>query len=329
MIGPLAGIYMLLFCGSFALYVYLAYPIVFIHLYFRFSVWYSGMTLKFIEIDGLSICYGEKGRKKKGQPSMVLIHGFTADKFMWVPLVKNLPSDVHVVAVDLPGHGDSDTPTEHMEISHTETVKRMYCMFNQLVCEPIHLVGMSMGGALVGLYAANHPETVHSLTMICPAMKTPRETPFWQQMSAAIADGVEEIHTVCDLLFPLTAEDVRKMLDCVQHHNMWIPSQILRGVADWRKRYYPFYARLFKTITDPNMHSLLESHLDRIKAPTQVIWGEKDRIIDPSGAELLREKLPNCIQVDIIPNCGHSMSTDRPGAMTKSIVTFRRKVDQL
>lgn len=37
--------------------------------------------------------------------------------------------------------------------------------------EPFHLIGMSMGGALAGLYAAEFPEHVHSLTLICPASK--------------------------------------------------------------------------------------------------------------------------------------------------------------
>ena len=55
---------------------------------FRVSVWQSGMRLKYATMDGLSICYGEKGKRKKGSVSMLLLHGFTADKFMWVPLVR-------------------------------------------------------------------------------------------------------------------------------------------------------------------------------------------------------------------------------------------------
>ena len=54
----------------------------------RVSVWRSGMRLKYITVEGLSICYGEKGHRKKGSVSMLLLHGFSADKFMWVPLVK-------------------------------------------------------------------------------------------------------------------------------------------------------------------------------------------------------------------------------------------------
>ena len=57
-------------------------------LFVRASVWQSGMRLKYVTIDGLTLCYGEKGQRKKGTASMLLIHGFSADKFMWVPLVK-------------------------------------------------------------------------------------------------------------------------------------------------------------------------------------------------------------------------------------------------
>ena len=51
-------------------------------------MWWSGLQLKCVTIEGLSICYGEKGQRKKGSVSMLLLHGFSADKFMWVPLVQ-------------------------------------------------------------------------------------------------------------------------------------------------------------------------------------------------------------------------------------------------
>ena len=42
---------------------------------------------------------------------------------------QNLPSDAHVIAVDLPGHGDSDTPTDDYDISHMNTVIKMHKVF--------------------------------------------------------------------------------------------------------------------------------------------------------------------------------------------------------
>ncbi|XP_060577092.1 monoacylglycerol lipase ABHD6-like [Ruditapes philippinarum] len=295
MLGMAALLYLLAAVGGIFLYLYLLHPVVFIHLYFKISVILSGMKLNFTEIDGLTICYGEKGKRRSDKPSMILIHGFTACKFMWAPLVKNLSHDYHVIAVDLPGHGDSDTPSEDDDLSHTETVQKMRKLLRQLKFDetPFHLIGMSMGGALAGLYAAEYPEQIHSLTLICPATGPKEKTIF----------AFSKIY-----------------------HNSWVPSQILHGVAEFRKKYYPFYARLFNMLTEPDNHNLLRDCAHRIKAPTQIIWGEQDKVIDASGVQVLQNELPNCVQVDLIPRCGHSMTTDRPGAMTKAILTFKQKL---
>ncbi|KAK3579077.1 hypothetical protein CHS0354_029937 [Potamilus streckersoni] len=314
-----------------SLIIYLKYPVLLLQFYFRFSVLASGMRIKYIKQDGYTICYGEKGKPKKGVLSMLLVHGFTADKFMWVPLVKSMKGDVHVIAIDLPGHGDSDTPAEHEDIrSHMTTVEKLH-KFIQVVGltdEPFHLVGMSVGGALAGLYASQH-NSIKALTLICPAMQTPYESPFWANMKTALDSGIEDIHDACSLLFPQTSDEVQSMLDFVQYHKMFVPTQILQGVVDVRKKYYPFYKRLFSTLVDPDNHCLLESFAHKIKAPTQVIWGENDQVIDVSGVSLLKEKLPNCIKVDIIPHCGHSITTDRPGALIKAISGFREMIMSL
>lgn len=49
------------------------------------------------------------------------------------------------------------------------------------------------------------------------------------------------------------------------------------------------------------------------------------QVIHVSGAEILKGKLPNLQQVDIIPRCGHAINLDRPGAKTKSLLDFRKK----
>lgn len=323
-----ALLYALAAVAGMFLYLYMVHPVVFIHLYFKIAVIMSGMKLNYAQIDGLTICYGEKGKRHKDKPSMILIHGFTACKFMWAPIVKNFSHDYHVIAVDLPGHGDSDTPSEDEDLSHTETVQKMRKLLRKLEFDttPFHLIGMSMGGALAGLYAAEYPEQIHSLSLICPAMKTPKESPLWEQINHALEQKVEELHKACTLLFPTTAGQVQHMLHSVQYHNGWVPTQILHGVAQFRKKYYPFYGRLFNMLTEPENHNLLRDCAHRIKAPTQVIWGEQDKVIDSSGVEVLQKELPNCIQVDLIPRCGHSMTTDRPGALTKAILTFKQKV---
>ena len=57
-------------------------------------------------------------------------------------------------------------------------------------------------------------------------MKTPVNSPFWSVLLQAVEDEVEEIHMTCDLLFPTTAKEVRHMLDYVNYHKMWAPTQV-------------------------------------------------------------------------------------------------------
>ena len=59
-----------------------------------------------------------------------------------VLFLQNLPSDAHVIAVDLPGHGDSDTPTDDYDISH------MFCsvLFFQNLPSDAHVIAVDLPG---------------------------------------------------------------------------------------------------------------------------------------------------------------------------------------
>lgn len=59
-------------------------------IFFRWAVTNSGMKIRFVSIDNNSIrlAYGEKGTRNPKQSSILLLHGLSADKFMWAPLVK-------------------------------------------------------------------------------------------------------------------------------------------------------------------------------------------------------------------------------------------------
>jgi pimeloyl-ACP methyl ester carboxylesterase len=47
------------------------------------------------------------------------------------------------------------------------------------------------------------------------------------------------------------------------------------------------------------------------------------KVVHVSGAKVLRDKLPNCQRMDIIPRCGHAINLDRPGSKTKALLSFR------
>ena len=67
-------------------------------------------------------------------------------------------------------------------------------------------------------------KTVHEFFLFSVA--TPKNSPLWEKINQAIEEKVENIHTVCDTLFPTTPSQVKSMLQSVQFNQAWIPSQV-------------------------------------------------------------------------------------------------------
>lgn len=249
---------------------------------------------------------------------------------MWSPLVGKLPSDLHVIALDLPGHGESDIPPEDEDLSLMAQAAKIKQIVTALdLDEPLHIVGLSMGGAIAGVFAAEYPEMVDRVSLMCPAMRTPIETEVAAKIRSIVQSildsGSDEALHNCPLI-PKNPDEMQLLLDFAQYHKpVFMPKQIIQGAVEMRRPYNKYYYRLFKSLAMLENSQLLEKICHRITAPTHLVWGEEDQVIHVSGAEILKEKLPNVQQVDIIPRCGHAINLDRPGAKTKSLLEFRKK----
>lgn len=64
----------------------------------------SNLTYQTVSLEGKDVAFLE--RKGSGE-SIVLLHGFSADKNNWIRFVRYLPKKYHVLAIDMPGHGDN------------------------------------------------------------------------------------------------------------------------------------------------------------------------------------------------------------------------------
>ncbi|KAK7101528.1 monoacylglycerol lipase ABHD6-like [Littorina saxatilis] len=285
----------------------------------------SGMQVKFIGDGEYVFCYGERGQKSKDRSSILCIHGFSSSKDQWNTAFKNLPKEYHIVAMDMPGHGATSTPPESQDLSldfAMETIKRFADLVG-LTDKPFHVVGASLGGCMAGLFAATYPEIVERVTMICPAMRCPEDSDFSLQVEKAIEIGADNIEIEHCSLLPQSPHEMQLMLDSCLYAKSNVNKQILQGFMDLRCPKNPYFLRVFKALATEDNVRLLENNCHRISVPSQIIWGDHDRIIHPSGAKLLKSKLPDCRDVTILENCGHSVDLDRPLASCKAIARFR------
>lgn len=282
----------------------------------RFSMYKNGGRVKFVRRDDRHYCYAERGHQQKDRSTLVLVHGFSASKDQWLGILQRLPKDLHIIMVDLPGHGNTFIPPGDISLEAFMGYLRECLQLIGLGDSNIHMVGTSMGGALVALYAATFPDHMEKLTVVCPAMRTPVTTPFLEECEK---EPVEKCR-----LIPVSIEGVREMLNTCMYRKPKISNQFLLGILQLRLPKTDFYRRLFDAMNNEegNMDMFLKK-LTAIKAPTHVIWGKHDQLLHISGVDVLKERVPTIEQIDLFEECGHSVAMDRPGQLVKSILQFR------
>ena len=124
-----------------------------------------GFEIKTANADDVTLTYMERQSSVKNADSIILLHGFSANKDNWIRFTKALDKKYHVIAIDLAGHGDSEQllTTDYGLIKQAE---RLDAFMNRLELDRFHIVGNSMGGAISALYSIKYPSKVKSLTLI-------------------------------------------------------------------------------------------------------------------------------------------------------------------
>ncbi|XP_056886631.1 monoacylglycerol lipase abhd6-A-like [Takifugu flavidus] len=281
--------------------------------------WRLGLVVRFSYSGSYRFCYSSRGTPGGATPSILLLHGFSANKDMWLPLVTHLPRNQHVVCVDMPGHeGTSRTGVEDYSIQGQVFRIHQFVRSVGLDQRPFHLAGASMGGNVAGVYAATYPTQLSSLTLICPAgLVYPKETKFINHLRNMEQSQQEQQIP----LIPSTIQELEDMLALCCYNRPNLPRQAMKGLLSNRIPNNNFYKEVFKEIVGEKSRHSLQDSLHLITAPAQVIWGKEDQVVHVSGATVLQEALPNC-QVDVLENCGHSVALERPRKAAQLLAGF-------
>lgn len=265
----------------------------------------SGLSKGSVEIGDHTVHYLEGG---KGE-TILFVHGFGANKDNWNRLAKYLTPSYHVVAVDLPGFGES---TKRQDASYTivAQVERLDKIAEALSLNSFHVAGNSMGGNISGKYAARFPEKVLSLGLFnsggVPAC--PRKS----ELSKLLEEGENP-------LLVETPEDFDKMIRFAFVKPPWFPGIVKKALAkEWMKS-KSFNEKVFREIFREG--SALVPDLPKIQTRTLILWGDTDRLIDVSCTEVLEKGLQNSTTV-IMKDCGHVPMMERPEETSRHYMKF-------
>ena len=117
---------------------------------------------KNIVLNGVNVRYVQAGQG----PVVLMLHGLGASMVTWSRNIEPLAeAGFTVLALDLPGHGDSDKP-DHLSYDPVSGAQLLYDFARALDVERLSLVGSSAGGLMVGLLTLDHPEIVDRLVLV-------------------------------------------------------------------------------------------------------------------------------------------------------------------
>ena len=265
---------------------------------------------KQVVIENKTLAYLENNRKDK-VATIIMLHGFSANKENWLRFSAPLANKYHLIALDLLGHGDStlDIKQSYSVIDQAAIVKKFT---ETLGIKRFHLIGNSMGGAISSLYAAEHPDEVLSITLVSPAGI--HEIP--SRMEELLEEGVN----------PLIASDIEEFEDVmafVMEDQPFIPAVITRVEAEKSISRFAINQKIFKDIRS-DLNKGLEKKFSQIKAPTLIIWGDSDRAIHVKNIDKYAQLIPGAKKL-ILEDIGHLAMLEAPSVSANAVLDFLPK----
>ncbi len=262
------------------------------------------LSEKTIEAAGHTLSYLEGGEGE----TLILVHGYTADKYNWPRLARYLTTKYHVIAIDVPGFGRTSMH-ENQSYDIATQAERLNEIFNALQLKKFHLAGNSMGGCISAKYAFNHPDRLLSLGLvnsgcICNAEKSKMEEMFEK------GENPFDINTY---------EDYEKMLEMVFVKAPVMPTFIKRYMFENINAHQATNKKILEDMK-ANWYCI-DKESGKIQVNTFIIWGDQDNFCHVSSVKILEDKFPNHHSV-ILQNCGHAPMFERPEEMAAHYLKF-------
>ena len=262
------------------------------------------------------------------------VHGLGGASTNWTDLAALLAVRFDGWAIDLPGFGRSQPPPSgrYSIRGHVRAVVDVLEHIRNLPGDaqgrPVHLLGNSLGGLVSLLVASRRPDLVASLTLISPAMPVYRVPPAFSRLLLLLL--VPGVPTLAERrLAGITPEEsVRTMIRMCFGDPSRVPQErIEQSVQETRERAEQPWADRALT---RSMRGLITSYLRvgaanawraarSLRTPTLVVWGSKDRLVDPTLAPRLAAAVPDA-RLLMLDGVGHVAMLEAPEPTARAVL---------
>lgn len=251
-----------------------------------------------IDREGVSIYYERHG-EGADRPTILLSHGYSATSVMWRGQVDALSARCNVIAWDMRGHGQSDSPSDPGLYSEQHTVQDMAAILDACGVDQAIIGGLSLGGYMTLAFHLAYRERCIALMLFDtgPGYRNPEGRKAWNRTAEQRARAFEE--------HGLDALGAGREVRVSTHRSAAGLALAARG--------------MLAQVDDRIIQSLPD-----IDVPTLVLVGENDEpFLVPT--DYMANKIPNATKV-VLGGAGHASNIDRPAEFNEAVSSFVDRV---
>ncbi len=249
-------------------------------------------------------------------PAIVTIHGLGGTKVSFLPTVAALGERFRVIAVDLPGFGDSDKPIG-ASYDARFFADSVVDLLDALEIDRAHLIGNSLGGRVALEVGLSHPDRVNRLVLLCPSLAWLRDRTWVPLVRLARP----ELALVQPAPRPVFRAIVPRLVPGASR------SWVAVGVDEFLRAYFhpggrvAFYAAARQIyLEEPHGKRGFWSRLRGLEADSLFVWGHRDRLVPKAFARHVSDALPTARHLEL--DCGHVPQIERPHQTHEAVVDF-------
>ncbi len=248
-------------------------------------------------------------------PAVLLLHGWPTSSLLWRGVMPAIARNNRVIALDMPGFGVSDKPTD-ARYDFDLFDSAIDDLLTALDIEQLAIAGHDLGGPIALHWALGQPERVTAVALL--------NTLVYPEFSDAVLEFVTTLRTPDTRDRATSPEGLAGIMRLGVTEDFVLSDEVLAAVqqpfADTDSRLALARAGIGLRMRG---FEAIAANLSSLTVPIRVIYGEQDRLLPDVADTMARVKrdLPQT-ELTALPDCGHFVPEQRPGPVGTMLAAF-------
>lgn len=257
-------------------------------------------------------------------PAVLLTHGISESLEFWHPQIEAMGKTMRLVAWDMPGHGESDTPAATLDLQGM--AQTGWQLLDRLDISAVHLVGNSLGAAMSLRMVDQQAARVRSLLLANSATLGPDVFGAFKVMTLPLLG---------ELMNKPSAKAVDLQIKAIVYRQQAISPQVRAAIERNIYRaggaaYFLATLRMMTSLRGQHASVWQASHrmLRNVQVPTLFLHGKQDVVLPVKHSEQAHALVPGS-ELLVLNDCGHTPQLEQPAVFNEKLGALVRRSEAL